>query len=196
MAKFPVEIIRIGEKYHDEITDSISLINNIQNHFEITLIDSKFEEDFKILNYRDVFSDLLMSKLYDFKNKIKGFYPFKIFITDSRMKIPNIEESSLFGEADGREGLAVFTTFDVPNTIIPEDRMNSYFVYFIGRYILNFLHYDHRNHEETRGCVFDYKGLKTDITQSMRPNAICDECREILMSPTSIMSSSMFDSLN
>lgn len=195
MAKFPIEVIRIGEKYHNEISQAIKLMNDLQDDFVFEIIDKEIEGKFTFLNYRDIFSDLLIDKLNELKSNIKGFYPFKIFITDSRLKIPNYENSSIFGEADAREGIAVFTTCDVAEIIIPEDKMTSYFIYFLGRYILNFLFQDHKNHETTRECVFDYKNDKRDIKLSMTANAICDECRDVLTSPNTILSNGMYTSL-
>ncbi|HMR89418.1 MAG TPA: hypothetical protein PKD51_14760, partial [Saprospiraceae bacterium] len=60
MIKYPLEIIRIGNEYSKEIYESIVLINNMQNEFDVQIAESKIEEEFQILAFREVFADEIL----------------------------------------------------------------------------------------------------------------------------------------
>ncbi len=68
--------------------------------------------------------------------------------------------------------------------------MESYFIYYFAKYALDFLNPLHKNHDDTRSCIYDRKLMKTDILKSMKYKAFCDECRwYILKSKENTLSS-------
>jgi hypothetical protein len=107
-------------------------------------------------------------------------HPFVIVVTDS--SVSDNQLANRFGANRAAKGLAVVTTNQVPETIVPSACMAAYFIYYLGRYTLSFLFPDIRNHSEPRSCVFDHKIRKSDMVQSMIAGAICDECRQQLLS--------------
>src|SRR5690606_25199362 len=87
--------------------------------------------------------------------------------------------TNLFADSDLENGISVVTTNNVATTIIPREKMTSYFLYYFARGILKFILKDKFNHDtpSKNGCLFDFMQQKKDILKSMRPNAICDDCR-------------------
>src|SRR6202030_403399 len=114
------------------------------------------------------------------RTRARGFHPYLIVFLDAFLKGPKHE--NLFGNTVRARGLALVTIKNVPDVIIPRDRLLSYYVYYLARYTLGFLAPAHKNHDDTRGCVFDFKTNKLEIVKSMKSRALCDECRRTLLS--------------
>lgn len=194
MAKLPIEILRIGNTFQNEIAETIILLNSSQNEIEFSLLSAADEEKFQLLNYQDTDCDKLLSEINTIRSQIKGYHPYLICITNSHLK--GGKYKNLFGNNDNDKGLAIFTFNNVPDIIIPTNKIKSYIAYFIAKYTFNFLIPDHGNHEDTRGCAFDFKKLKTDIIKSMKAGALCDECRSVVNNPKYSISASQFMSIN
>ena len=126
--------------------------------------------------------------------KIKGYHPFVIAITDSNLV--GDKYLNIFGQDNGEDGLAVFTTNNVDNVIIPHDKMTAYYLYYLARYTFGFIEPKFMNHDETRGCVFDRKIKKSDIIKSMKSRSICDPCRKQILKKESKITSSQLDALD
>lgn len=178
MIKFPIEIIRIGNEFSKEIEESVVLLNNLQKEFDIQIADSRIEEQFQVLNFREVYDDEILMKVDEIKNGLKGYHPHLIAVTSSQIKLTGNDNSSLYANTFPGLGTSIFTTFHVSEVIIPETRMKAYFVYYIGRIIAKFLMPNHDNHEDTRDCIFDYMNNKKEIVNSMKSGALCDKCRD------------------
>lgn len=193
MAKLPIEVVRIGNKFSKEIEQTIDLLNNTQREIQFSLLSTSDEEKFQILNYKEADVDEQIIKIDKIRNDLKGYHPFVIVLCDCHLKS---EYSNLFGSCKAERGVAIFTFHNVPEIIIPTTKIKSYICYYLARYVFNFLIPDHRNHIDTRDCVFDFKQLKTDIINSMKDDALCDECRAKVSDPTYSMSAAQFNSLN
>ena len=178
MIKYPLEIVRIGNDFSNEIEESIELINHMQKEFEIRLADQAIEEQFQVLAFREVYADEILNKIIGIKNNLKGYHPNLLVITNSQVKIDGIEESSIFANTQAGLGASIITSCHVPDIIIPKEKMKAFFVYYIGRVLAKFLLPDHSNHDESRECIFDYMNDKTEIVKSMKTGALCDSCRE------------------
>lgn len=190
MAKLPIEIVRIGKLFHQDVAETISLLNLSQKEIEFSLLPDIDEEKFQLLDFRAAEALELLDKIKKIQNELKGYHPYLIVVT-------NIEfTGNLFGEARPEEGLAVFTFRNIPNIIIPTPKIKAYISYFIARYTFNFLIPSHRNHDTTRGCVFDMKRNKLDLLKSMGAKAICDDCRTTVIDPRYNISAPQFTSLN
>lgn len=177
MIKYPLEIIRIGNEYSKEIYESIVLINNMQNEFDVQIAESKIEEEFQILAFREVFADEILDKIITIKNGLKGYHPHLAVITNAQIKIDGVKQSSLFANTSPEIGASIFTTCHVPDIIIPKEKMKAYFVYYIGRILAKYLMPNHSNHNDSRDCIFDYMNDKIEIVKSMKSGALCDGCR-------------------
>jgi predicted nucleotide-binding protein len=101
----------------------------------------------------------------------------------------------LFGSHESRRGLAVITTFEVVDVIVPSDRMVAYFLYYLARYALTFCAPHMSNHDDTRACIFDRKILKTEIVHSMRSRAFCDPCRQSLITGEGSLNARQFSTI-
>lgn len=194
MAKLPVEIARIGNEFDKEIESVIELLNSFQKEIFFSLLSISEEEKFQILNFKEVDCDEQLDKILKIRNDLKGFHPYLIVTSSSYLK--NNKYDNLFGGCDPDEGVALFTFKNVTDTIIAKDKIKSYIIYYLARYTFNFLLPDHRNHDETRDCVFDFKTIKADIIKSMKAGAICDDCRSKVINPSYSISASQFTSLN
>ena len=86
---------------------------------------------------------------------------------------------------DSTQGLSVFTIANVPEVILPRNKLSSYFLYYLAKSAFSFLAPDFKNHDDTRRCPFDRKLYKPDIVESMRARAVCDNCRRWLLSRVS-----------
>jgi len=194
MAKIPIEIIRIGNNYHDEIKEAIDIANAEQEEFIFSFLKPEEERKFKSLNFEFGKVYELIPLIRDLRKDLKGYHPFTIFIVDGELE--DEEYSNLFGSGKPPEGLFIFTGKNVPEVIIPKDKMTSYFLFFIAKYALNTILPDHYNHYDTRDCVFDFKEQKTDLYKSMKFGAMCDDCRMEMLNNNYKMNQEQFDSLN
>ena len=127
------------------------------------------------------------------RTEVRGYHPYLIAAIDSELEGNRF--GNLFGSHRADKGVAVFTTSLVLDVIIPPDRMVAYFIYYLARYSLSFFAPNHKNHDDSRGCIFDRKIAKHDIIKSMRACALCDECRRNLVSGDGMLSASQFSAL-
>lgn len=193
MAKVPVEVIVVGEKGLADLPAAIALANSEQNEF---LFSSASDDLARRMQMR-TFEQNKVSEFFDqmelIRLDVRGYYPFLIAVIDSELEGSKL--GNLFGSHRAEKGLAVLTTSSVPDVIIPTDRMVAYFIYYFARYALSFISPTHRNHDDTRACVFDRKIDKQDIVKSMRARALCTECRRNLVTDSGMLSASQFSAL-
>ena len=65
----------------------------------------------------------------------------------------------------------------VRDVIIPHDKMVAYFIYEFALHTLSFIVSGKKHHEESLDCVFGFKQNKTQIVDSMKAGALCDDCK-------------------
>ncbi len=186
MSKLPLDIVNFNDEFKSELDNAITIANGIQNEFVITKVPSDVSRKFQLLNFDEINGDEFLPKALEIKNGLKGFFPFLCFFSNSPLK--DNEWSNLFANYDLENRICVITTNNVPDKIIPRDKMTAYFMYYLARIALKFILKDIYNHKKpsANGCLFDFMEHKKDIIKSMRPNAICDECkREIIKSQSS-----------
>jgi predicted nucleotide-binding protein len=141
---------------------------------------------FQLLNFDEINGDEFLLKAYELKKELRGFFPYLCFFSNSPLS--GAGWANRFAHYDLENGISIVTTSNVAETIIPKDKMTSYFVYYLARVTLKLILKDKYNHEKAsvKGCLFDFMQHKKEILHSMRPNAICDNCRrEILRSQNS-----------
>lgn len=180
MAHMPVEIVDIGDVRTDMLTQSITTANSLQDEFFFVRLNETDAAQFRMLAFTRIFAPDFLKQMHALRSAIKGFHPFLIAFVDG---VLNGEKySNLFASNRSNDGLGVVTTANVPDVIVPSDKLSGYFLYYLAHQTLGFIAPDHKNHDEARGCVFDLKRDKRDLVKSMRARALCNECRRALLS--------------
>ena len=193
MAKIPIEIFNFSENFNEEVQNAVTKANKLQTEIEYSLITTVDESEFNILVPDEIDARFLFKRMDHVRTKIGGFHPYLLLITDD----PIYDEYyNIFGSSEPEIGLGVFTTNSVSETIIPKDKMQAYFIYYLARYTLNFLNPQHKNHKATRGCVFDIKTSKLDIKKSMKSDAFCKDCRKFLLTGKSKITVNILSAIN
>ena len=156
MSKLPLDIVNFNKEFRNELEDAIAIANGIQNEFVFSQVSNEINKKFQLLNFDEVDSDEFLHKANEIKNELKGFYPFICFYTNSPLS--GNGWSNLFADSDLENGISIVTTNNVPDEIIPRDKMTAYFVYYFARGILKFILRDLLNHDEPSksGCLFDF----------------------------------------
>lgn len=194
MAKIPLEIIDYTSEFKDDIRKSISIANSSQNSINLELIQSPYS-DLNLNKFEDVDGRFVIKSLINIRNQKKGFHPFLLAITDKYLY--NEKYYNLFSTNDEYEGIGVFTTHNVPEEIIPKDKMVAYFLYYFVRNIIGYMSPENENHDKTKGCLYDTKEHRIDILSSMKEGALCSDCRDIMfMSKKSIVNETILQSLD
>jgi len=196
MAKLPIEIIQISDafQFSKELNEAIELANFLQNEFIFQMLPSSEGSHFSFLSFNNGMAEEIMDNMEKIRAKIKGFHPFLLLVMDTNLD--GKEFANLFGSNRAEKGLGVMTVFNVPETIIPRDKMVSYFLYYFAKYSLSFIIPSHKNHNDAKKCIYDRKIYKVDILQSMRARAFCDDCRRILLSTESTLTPNQFSALD
>jgi hypothetical protein len=194
MAIVPIEVVRIGSEFSKEVESAMAIANSIQGEFHFNEMLDNQSSSLRMHAFNRIRADEFLDTMISFRKSVRGFHPFIIAIINSYLD--GKELVNLFGSGRGSEGVAVCTTANVPNIIIPENRMIAYFLYYFARYALNFIAPNHKNHYDSRGCVFDSKVHKTDLMESMRASALCDECRRSLVNEPGLMTPEQFSALD
>ena len=195
MAQMPVEIVEIGDLFQFDISRVLSLANSLQNEFMFSQLDERDKREIRNYAFREVWTGEFLDSMDDCRNRMTGYHPFLIAFVDAYLTGEDHYEN-IFGSDRPEKGLAVFTTHSVPKLIIPEDRMLSYFMYYLAKATLCFLAPELKNHTPTQACAFDKKVEKKDILKSMRARALCDECREKLLRRSKPISGSQLTALD
>ncbi len=185
MAFVPIETVAIGDIPLHALKEAISVANTAQREFVFLEIPDNEAANFRMHAYKRTQASTLLDVLDETRTALRGYHPFLIAIVDAELN--GTKYDNLFGRHRAKNGLGVFTISNVPDIIVPLDRLDAYFIYYLARYTLSFFVPEKRNHDDNRGCIFDRKVNKLDIHKSMRARALCDECRtELLASPSSL----------
>ena len=193
MATVPIEVVTIGERDLEDVLAAISLSNAEQGEFAFELAIDEIAAPMAMHAYESAVVSDLMDHIEEVRTTARGFHPFIVAVTDAHLR--GKKYGNLFGSHRGENGIAIITTSSVSDVIIPADHMVGYFIYYFSRYALSFMSPGHRNHEDTRGCVFDRKVDKRDIVMSMRARALCDDCRQALVAGDEQLSALQFRAL-
>lgn len=194
MAVVPIEVVKIGDVSSDDVTAALALANSVQNEFLFVELPDTQVANLRMHAYTHARSPELLDILENFRKDIRGYHPFLIAIVDAYLD--GKQYGNLFGSHRAKNGIAVVTVANVSDIIVPIDRMAAYLLYYLARYALSFIAPTHRNHEDSRGCVFDRKVEKNDLVKSMRARALCDDCRRNLVTEPGAMSSQQFTALD
>jgi hypothetical protein len=187
MAVMPIEVATVGSVPTRQLLQAIRLANSAQQEFTYLRCSADIAKYLRVHSFRRIKTKELFDAMDSVRAKVKGYHPYLIAFVDAYLDGPI--HSNLFGNIRSSRGLAVVTVANVPGVILRADQMASYFLYYFARYTLGFLTSGHKNHEETRGCIFDLKAQnKRDIVKSMKPRPLCDPCRTALLSSDNLLS--------
>ncbi len=196
MSKFPIDIICFDQKHECEIETALLIANSIQSDFVFTKCSNELLTKFNLIHYDKNDSSEFFDNAESIKKDLTGYYPFLLFFSGN--PITSEKWSNLFGSFRAEKGMAIITSKNVPDLIIPKDKMIAYYVYYFARVLIKFLFvgkYNHANPSKN-GCLFDFMKHKLDILKSMRPNAICDECKKEIRQHETKLSASQFNSID
>ncbi|MFZ3112320.1 nucleotide-binding protein [Methanothrix sp.] len=193
MAKVPIEVVIVGETELADVPAAISLANSEQNEFLFSIVTDDIARRVQMYTLNKNNVSEFFDHIEGVRNEIRGYHPFLIVATDSKLEGKRL--GNLFGSHRAKNGIAVFTTSLVPDVIIPDDRMISYFVYYFARYALSFISPNHRDHDDSRGCVFDRKIQKKDIVKSMGSHPLCDDCKRDLVKNSGLLSANQLNAI-
>jgi len=171
----------------------MELANRAQSEFSFESAQEDIANAMRFHAFNNVIVDDFFDALESQRRHVRGYHPFIIAIVESHLD--GQQYRNLFGSHESRRGLAVVTTSDVADVIVPGDRMVAYFLYYLARYALTFCAPHMSNHEDTRACIFDRKVLKSDIMHSMRSRAFCDPCRGSLITGEGSLSAKQFSAI-
>lgn len=177
-AKLPIEILNQSKNFEKQISYAISIANSNQVEFNYSEFSIAEKHEFEELSKPNVNPKKLMNEMENFRNCLSDYHPHLLLITDVLL------DRNVFGSSRGEKGVGVLTTNNVADIILPRDKIHAYIVYYLARYTLNYINFEHKNHTDTRNCVYDRKGYKKDILKSMRGDAFCQPCRNRLLSKT------------
>lgn len=189
-----MEIVKVGNNFQSEIVDAVEKCNELQDEFIFSFLSLDEEQKFQTLNFESAEVSDIIPLMIQKRNELKGYHPFMIFVFDGELTDGNYV--NLFGYGEPENGIGLISSNNVKEIIIPSKKMISYFIFFFARYAINTMLPDHNNHYDTRGCVFDFKALKTDLTKSMRSGAMCDQCRMEMLSGDYSLTAKQFNALN
>jgi len=194
MAQMPIEVVSIGDIPTEQFEKAIAIANDAQAEFVFGQFSKDDANAFRVLAYKQAAAKDFMDKMESIRTDIGGYHPFIITVVDT--KLEGKEYSNLFGSNRAERGIAVFTIDNVDGIILPKEKIFVYILYYFARYTLSFIVPQHKNHVESKDCVFDRKVHKPDIVKSMKARAICDECRNQLLSGNPKVSPSQLDALD
>lgn len=192
MAQMPIEIVKISKQYTFDLHSALDAADSLQSAFSYSEV--KADADLMLMNLGRAVTTEIFDGIDKYRRRARGYHPFIIAVIDSHLESERL--FNLFGSHRAEDGLAIISTANVENLIIPEGKMVSYFLYYLARYTLSFIAPAHKSHDEHRNCVFDRKIHKPDLLQSIKSRSICDICRRELLSNQIMMSSEQFDALS
>jgi len=193
MAKVPIEVVPVGEKGLADLDAAIALANSEQIEFQFSSASDDLARRLQMHTLEHNKISGFFDQMEGIRAEVRGYHPYLIAAIDSELEGSRF--GNLFGSHRAEKGVAVLTTSHIPDVIVPADRRVAYFIYYFARYALSFIIPSHRNHDDSRGCVFDRKIDKQDIVKSMRARALCDQCRRNLVNGDGMLSASQFSAL-
>jgi predicted nucleotide-binding protein len=194
MAVMPIEIVEIGNVARTDVARAITLANAEQAQFQFIHLPTEQGDELRSHAYRRLSANDFLDTMVRFRLGLRGYHPFLIAFASSELDGSTF--SNLFGSHRAESGVALATTANVADVIVPGDRMVAYVLYYMARYALSFVRPDHKNHDDDRQCIFDRKIDKVRLHDSMKRDSLCDDCRRALFASGSPLSSEQFQALN
>ena len=170
MSHMPVEIINIGSIPTDVLSQAVTTANSLQSEFFFARLSEADESHFRMLSFTEVFAPTFLDQMESIRSRIKGYHPFLIAFVD--VVLNGEEYSNLFAANRSESSLGIVTIANVPDVILPRDKMGSYTLDYLAQQTLGFIAPEHKNHDDTRNCVFDRKINKLDLLKQYARSSI------------------------
>ena len=133
MAQMPLDVLVIGGAGEKDVREAVEIGNSLQSEFLISR-PVLLEEKAQWLGFKAAKSEELMDHLDVIRKEARGYHPYVIAIVDSYLD--GVRFGNLFAGDRAEVGLGVLTTNGVPDVIIPESKLASYFLYYFGKFVL------------------------------------------------------------
>ncbi len=196
MSQFPLDIVSYDSSMEFELNEAINICNAIQNEFHFSNCTNDLIGSFNLIHLEENDGDEFFESVLEAKKTLPGYFPHLLFVSPN--PLTGGGWFNLFAYTDSDNGISIITTKDVEVTIIPKGHMTAYIVYYFSRALIKFLFLGKYNHDKPskNGCLFDFMENKKDILKSMRPNAICDNCRREISQHETKLSNRQFAAIN
>lgn len=172
---YHIEILAIKEELYEPIKLACDSLNKVQDEFDYSLPSNRLR-DSAFLEKREIYqSEDLFEWLKEYRKKAGGNRPFIILVVDGFLQ--SKRTANLFGTSSAKEGLAVFTTFQIDQFV---NDITRYCRYYLVNYGIRFFEPNIKSHRETRSCIFDFKENKREILLSLASGSICENCFSII----------------
>jgi predicted nucleotide-binding protein len=179
VAQVPVEILTSGQFNSDDLHRAVTTANTVQSEFSYSFFPEEAQAQFRAYAVGHLKVDDALDQIEAARTSEGGYHPFCLGFIDGEV-LGRDGFANIFGSDRPASGLAVFTTHNVPDIIIPKTRLSAYFLYYLAKSALSFRAPNHKNHSDDRGCPYDAKLNKRAIVESMRARALCTDCRSKL----------------
>ena len=190
----PIEIVEIGTIPRELMDQALALANTIQSEFTFQRLPGDEAKRLAMHEFERVKASEFMDTMDDVRKDARGYHPYLLAFIDG--ELDGDDYTNIFGSNRPEKGLGVLTIANVPGVIIPPERLAAYFLYYLARYTMSFIVPAHKNHDDTRSCVYDRKVQKRDLLKSMKARSICDDCRRALLAGDSQLSSAQLLALS
>lgn len=171
---YDIEIVCFGFRPPREIEAAATVLNETQSEFRFHLPPKWLQETTLQYAYQAYEADTVYEWLAEYRRRARGFRPFLIAVVNAPLK--SKELNNIFGSHPGKDGVAVVTLDD-------HERYAStvaFCAYYFLRYAISFVSPTAKSHAETRGCFFDKKLRKSDLTKSLLAGRFCDPCMRVI----------------
>jgi predicted acylesterase/phospholipase RssA len=172
---YPIEVLTSDATLVPAIERAMTSLNVGQKEFNYHQPQPHLDKRAYVLDMTVHKSGDLFAWLRKYRADEGGHRPFIMLIVRGRLATPRYENA--FGSVEASEGLAVFTVHDRDRFVADTVR---YIRYYLVRYTLSFVGKSLVGHTDTRGCFFDRKEYKPDISASLRAGGLCEEHEKAL----------------
>jgi len=186
MAQMPIEVVNVGDVSPELVGEAMKTANSIQSEFLYQSLADTEANHLRLHAFKRLYAPDFLDAMQQTRTNSRGFHPYLIAFIDGELNGENFR--NLFSSCREEKGLAVTTIFNVPDVIIPSDKMSAYFLYYLAKNTIKFIVTEPMNHDDARGCVYDQKIDKRDLRKSMKARSLCDDCRRRLLSAQSFLS--------
>lgn len=194
MASMPIEVVALGEVPQTLLEEAIYEANSRQSQFVYSLMTAPDSEQFKVYAFNDIYAPDFLDQMAAVRDQIRGYHPYIIAFVDANLSGERLK--NLFASDRPEAGLGVATIANVADLILPANKLAAYLLHRLAKQTLGFIAPHRKNHDDTRGCVYDLKINKVDLLQSMKARAFCDECRTGLLSGKTALSAAQLTALD
>ena len=162
MSKLPIDVVNFADEFEFDLQTAITIANSIQEQFVFNSVDKIITQKFKLVHCEENDCDEFLENALEIKNELAGYYPYILFVSQNPLNGGGW--SNLFANHNSEQGVGIITTDNVPDIIIPKDKISAYFVYYFARTLIKFLligKYNHNKASKKDVCLISCDTKKT-----------------------------------